>query len=485
MKQVTCQCGATIKVFKNAYNRAATCIHCKRPVRFIVAPRDAMSAAASAGPVDFGLCLVIETGPMGVGRQFFLGETGPIGVGKLPQNLLRLSGDEVSRQHCTLIPVSPGRWRVRDNASRNGVFVNGQRTKDQELHNGDVLAIGEFSLRCHCPDDEAAFAFAAELEAGFVEEDAYDARSGNEGTVYAAVLPPEPRAARPKTPPPPQEEDFVYDFAPEPDRPVRPASQTQLVSAPASSAPARFCPSCKRQLGPRDKICVNCGIDVKTGKPLRISHAVDENILYGNVETAARLLSWLFRIMLIPIASDAYGKSKPYAMRAIAIVTIAVTIGVWIMNATGGQGQFGQTKNLMLWAGDQPNPMVTFAAMTERGQPGEFHYYQLLTNIFLHASIMHLAGNMVFFLVFANRVNALLGQWKAAASYILLGVLASAAVYITDFGRPLIPTLGASGAIMGMAACISSSCLSVASIWCSGRAWAFSPHFDGTPKYSP
>jgi membrane associated rhomboid family serine protease len=184
---------------------------------------------------------------------------------------------------------------------------------------------------------------------------------------------------------------------------------------------------------------------------LLISHAVDENVLYGNTEAVAKWLSIILRINLMPIASDAYGKFQPYAMRAIAIITIAVTIGVWVINASDPQGEFGATRNLMLWAGDKPNPLLSLGAALSRGELGEFHYYQLLTNAFLHAGILHLAGNMVFFLVFANRVNALLGQWKAAVAYILLAILASMAFYLSRVGGTVIPALGASGAIMGMA----------------------------------
>jgi membrane associated rhomboid family serine protease len=105
----------------------------------------------------------------------------------------------------------------------------------------------------------------------------------------------------------------------------------------------------------------------------------------------------------------------------------------------------------MLWAGDRPNPLLNLLAKMSGASPGEFHWYQLVTNVFLHGGIIHLAGNLVFMLVFGNRVNALVGQWKAAALYLLLGVLASASVMVSSVGKPLTPNLGASGAIMGMA----------------------------------
>src|SRR5947209_13750137 len=69
----------------------------------------------------------------------------------------------------------------------------------------------------------------------------------------------------------------------------------------------------------------------------------------------------------------------------------------------------------------------------------------------LHADVYHLAGNMVCLLDVGARFNALLGQWKSTAAYLLLAVAASIVFLISRAGQPLVPALGASGAIMGMA----------------------------------
>jgi hypothetical protein len=298
MRQVTCLCGAPIKVFKKAYNRSATCIRCKRSLRFVVPRKTTLAqAAGTSPPLTFGPCLIVESGGgAAASQQFFLAEGEPITVGKLPQNPLCLSGPKVSRHHCTLEALRPGHWRVTDHSSLNGVFVNSERVGQRDLRDGDLLEIGEFSLRFHCPDEEAAFAYATALEAGVDEAEYELPRMGNEGTVYAAVLPAEEAPA--ELGPPAEVDDMVYDFSePDPVRPRRPALRPEAPAASARTVLVEFCPSCKRKLGPRDKICVNCGIDLKTGKPLIISHAVDENVLYGNVETVARLTSFILRIM--------------------------------------------------------------------------------------------------------------------------------------------------------------------------------------------
>ena len=40
------------------------------------------------------------------------------------------------------------------------------------------------------------------------------------------------------------------------------------------------CPSCEKALSKRAKICISCGINIKTGRPVLTSQGVDENSLY-------------------------------------------------------------------------------------------------------------------------------------------------------------------------------------------------------------
>jgi membrane associated rhomboid family serine protease len=158
-------------------------------------------------------------------------------------------------------------------------------------------------------------------------------------------------------------------------------------------------------------------------------------------------LSWLVWFGVFPIASDAFGKFKPYAIWTIASIIAFVSALYWIVGLSDGQttgARLGPWPDLLLWAGSWPNQFL--------GQSqGEFHWYQLLTNTFLHADLMHLGGNMAFLLVFGQRINAVLGQWKTVVIYVALAVAASLVFYISMLGRTIIPALGASGAIMGLA----------------------------------
>lgn len=82
---------------------------------------------------------------------------------------------------------------------------------------------------------------------------------------------------------------------------------------------------------------------------------------------------------------------------------------------------------------------------------GQYHAYQLLTNAFLHSDLMHIAGNLLFLLVFGSRVNALVGNIPSLVLYPVLAIAASIAYMISAQHQPPHPALGASGAIMGLA----------------------------------
>ncbi|TWU25706.1 rhomboid family intramembrane serine protease [Bythopirellula polymerisocia] len=79
-------------------------------------------------------------------------------------------------------------------------------------------------------------------------------------------------------------------------------------------------------------------------------------------------------------------------------------------------------------------------------------YLTLLTAIFMHGGIMHLAGNMWFLWIFGDNIEHDLGKVRYLVFYLLCGVLASLAHVLVSASGPasLIPCLGASGAISGV-----------------------------------
>jgi membrane associated rhomboid family serine protease len=77
-------------------------------------------------------------------------------------------------------------------------------------------------------------------------------------------------------------------------------------------------------------------------------------------------------------------------------------------------------------------------------------WWRLLTNVFVHGSLLHIAFNMWCLWNLGQLCESLYGQWTYAAIYLICGLgasLASAAWHI----HTLTPSVGASGAIFGLA----------------------------------
>lgn len=85
-----------------------------------------------------------------------------------------------------------------------------------------------------------------------------------------------------------------------------------------------------------------------------------------------------------------------------------------------------------------------------------------LTHMFVHGGLLHLAGNMLFLVIFGNDVEGRLGPGRYLVFYFVCGILAAALhVAVTPhawsgapmpgFASPLdVPMVGASGAIAGV-----------------------------------
>lgn len=73
----------------------------------------------------------------------------------------------------------------------------------------------------------------------------------------------------------------------------------------------------------------------------------------------------------------------------------------------------------------------------------------ILSSLFLHGGLMHLAGNMLFLYIFGDNVEHRMGPWRYLLGYLGAGAAATLffALFVPDSQVPLI---GASGAISGV-----------------------------------
>jgi membrane associated rhomboid family serine protease len=95
----------------------------------------------------------------------------------------------------------------------------------------------------------------------------------------------------------------------------------------------------------------------------------------------------------------------------------------------------------------------TEACVRDDGTPAVFPdknvYLSLLYSMFLHGSILHIAGNMLFLWIFGNNIEDRTGIPAYIGFYLAAGVVASAA-HILVQPNSTIPVVGASGAVAGV-----------------------------------
>ena len=190
---VRCRCGSHLRVAASAIGEPGKCPFCQAKLK-LVAPEFAEGDR-------FAGALVLEQGPGSADSQWLLGGHGPIELGKLSDKSIVLPGRKVSRSHCRLIPTETG-WQIEDQNSTNGLFVNGVRAARHDLSDGDLIQIGEYSLRyldesrpvAASVEEDSPGSLQAETEgeSPSLSDDLYGL---TEGEVYNPTPEPEPRRA--------------------------------------------------------------------------------------------------------------------------------------------------------------------------------------------------------------------------------------------------------------------------------------------------
>lgn len=234
------------------------------------------------------------------------------------------------------------------------------------------------------------------------------------------------------------------------------------------------CPGCRQRQPEGAQVCVQCGISLKTGRPILMTQNENFDQIYSFAEGILQYASWICWFGIYPIASEAFGMAKPWVIRAVVIVTILTSLAYLPFVYTDPEAE-GEAAKFMLWAGDPAWARREIATLRSAAAEEEwivhkhmleeaademeeylqmayaFQPFQLLTHAFLHGGLVHLIGNMIFLLVFGTRVNALVGNLWMLFLYPLLAVLAGAIYAFSQENSFPHPMLGASGAVMGLA----------------------------------
>jgi membrane associated rhomboid family serine protease len=75
--------------------------------------------------------------------------------------------------------------------------------------------------------------------------------------------------------------------------------------------------------------------------------------------------------------------------------------------------------------------------------------FTLVTYMFFHGDLLHIAGNMLFLWVFGDNVEDACGHWRYLLLYLACGVLAGLA-HVVMQPQSVSPLVGASGAVAGV-----------------------------------
>jgi membrane associated rhomboid family serine protease len=163
--------------------------------------------------------------------------------------------------------------------------------------------------------------------------------------------------------------------------------------------------------------------------------------------------------MVFPIGDDNTGRVRtPYFTYTLIALNVLVFV---LFQGMGTNERFTfafATVPEEIRTGDDVARSVEVQVGDESGtiplQPTPGHVYlTLLISMFMHGSLMHLIGNMLFLWIFGDNIEDEIGHVRYLAFYLVTGVLASLAHVISTFvvgDNPYIPSLGASGAISGV-----------------------------------
>jgi membrane associated rhomboid family serine protease len=160
---------------------------------------------------------------------------------------------------------------------------------------------------------------------------------------------------------------------------------------------------------------------------------------------------------VIPLKDDIPTRRFPVLTVAIIAICCAVYFlfeqGLWGLGQTGNDRvlEYGAIPYEVTHPGDECD--LSGSGVCE-GQPGVSGQapdqapwlITVFTSMFMHGSLLHLGGNMLFLWIFGNNIEDSMSRWRFVAFYLLGGLAALALQIVTD-PDSTVPTVGASGAI--------------------------------------
>ncbi|MBI2372149.1 MAG: rhomboid family intramembrane serine protease [Deltaproteobacteria bacterium] len=146
---------------------------------------------------------------------------------------------------------------------------------------------------------------------------------------------------------------------------------------------------------------------------------------------------------MIPLKDNIPTMRFPVVTVGLMAVNILVYLYEFLLWAEGGHRFF---EGFLFQMGAIPAEILGARPLVPRGLPVPL---TLVSSMFVHASVVHVGGNMLYLWIFGNNVEDSMGRLRFLAFYLLSGLVASLLHILTDPGST-VPLVGASGAIAGV-----------------------------------
>ncbi len=143
--------------------------------------------------------------------------------------------------------------------------------------------------------------------------------------------------------------------------------------------------------------------------------------------------------MFIPLKDENPTSRVP----VVTFLLIAANVLVYFYQVLSPEG----LEFYVLKMGAIPYELTHFTTL--RGIPRLLPPLTLLTSMFLHGSLFHLLGNMLYLWIFGNNIEDFLGSFRFVLFYLVAG-LGAGLTHILFHPNSQIPVVGASGAIAGI-----------------------------------
>jgi membrane associated rhomboid family serine protease len=161
---------------------------------------------------------------------------------------------------------------------------------------------------------------------------------------------------------------------------------------------------------------------------------------------------------VIPLKDDIPTRRTPIVTIALIAINVIVYFlfeqGVWDLGETGNERviEYGAIPGEIT---DPDVQCIDAGGSQIQCGTGDFGsgyvsvWLTIFTSMFLHGSLLHLGGNMLFLWIFGNNIEDSMNRLVFIGFYIL-GGLAALGLQVVSDSNSLVPTVGASGAIAGV-----------------------------------